>query len=179
MAVRLLVVAHGPTTATAGAVFGDSAALASEEEIPAVDGRVQEWVCGPEPACVQTATALGSVPRVEPALAAPTFGTWSGQALATVAAANPLALQSWLSDPRSAPHGGESLNEALIRIAAVLDQTAWPAGRSVVVVSPLAARLVAAHAVGAPAELVFRLDVPPGGRFAVSGGGGSWRLRIG
>ncbi|MFJ6185628.1 histidine phosphatase family protein [Streptomyces sp. NPDC092295] len=75
----------------------------------------------PSPRCRRTAGALGLDARTLPALAPCAMGHWQGRTLDEVAAAEPAALASWLSDPASAPHGGESLLELLARTAHWLD----------------------------------------------------------
>ncbi|MFC9651748.1 histidine phosphatase family protein [Streptomyces sp. NPDC056937] len=75
----------------------------------------------PSPRCRRTAEALGLHAKPLPALAPCAMGRWQGRTLDEVAAAEPDALASWLSDPASAPHGGESLLELLARTAHWLD----------------------------------------------------------
>ena len=177
MAVRLEIVAHPRMTGSeSDPVFGDASPLRAPEDVRPLPGRVLGWACGPEPACVRTAELLGGNPITRPDLAGPAFGCWTGRPLSDVATADPAGLSTWMADPDAAPHGGESLAAATIRLGRTCDHTDWPEGRSVVVVTPLAAKLIAVHALDAGAELVFRLDVPPGGRFELSGGRGRWRL---
>ncbi|MEV6423148.1 histidine phosphatase family protein [Streptomyces sp. NPDC051662] len=75
----------------------------------------------PSPRCRRTAEALGLDAKPLPALAPCAMGGWQGRTLDEVAAAEPHALASWLSDPASAPHGGESLLTLLARAAHWLD----------------------------------------------------------
>ncbi len=180
MAQRVLVVAHGRAGAASDPVFGDQGPLVPDAEIAPVLGRVQRWTAAPEAACRQTAALLGAVePVIVEELAGPELGSWTGRTLGEVAAEDPEGLQAWLSDPRAAPHGGESLVAATSRIGLACDRHDWPHGTSVVVVTPGAARLLAVHALGGPAELSFRLDVAAGSRFRLSRHGGSWRLLLG
>ena len=175
---RLLVLAHARTAGDP--VFGDLEGLADGAEVAPVTGRVQRWFAGPEPACRQTARLLGGDPVIMPGLAAPDGGRWSGRTPAAVAADDPAGLQAWLTDPATAPPGGESLQQAQARLGRVIDTETWPEGRSVLVVTPAAGRLLALHAVGGAPELSFRLDVRFGGRFELSGGSGrGWRLVLG
>jgi broad specificity phosphatase PhoE len=179
MAVRLLVVAHGRAGSAVDPVFGDPGALPPDATVVPVEGRVQGWVTGPEQACRDTTERLATRSRIEPALAGPDLGRWAGRTLSEVAAADPAGLRTWLSDPASSPHGGESLAAACARIGRVCDKTGWPDGRTVLVVAPSAARLLAVHGIGGSAELSFALDVRPGGRFELSRHGGRWRLILG
>jgi broad specificity phosphatase PhoE len=178
MARRLLVVAHGRTRVDGEPVFGEPGRLAAGVEVEAVTGRVQCWFAGPENACRETAALLGADPSVVPDLAGPDAGHWSGRTPSAVAAEDPAGLQAWLSDPDAAPPDGESLIHALGRVGRVIDDEPWPEGRSVMVVTPAAARLLAIHALGGSAALAYRLDVRFGGRFELSGGRGGWRLLL-
>ena len=180
MARRVVVLAHGRAGAAADPVFGDPGRLVAGTEISPVPGRVLEWLIGPEPACRETAELAGAAdPSTAQGLAGPDLGRWTGRRLSAVAAEDPAGLQAWLSDPTAAPHGGESLADAQVRVGDVVDGRAWPDGRSVVVVSPVVARLLALHAIGGAADLGFRLDVRFGGLFELSRAGRGWRLLLG
>ena len=104
------------------------------------------------------------------------FGAWTGKALADVASQNPSGLDAWLRDPHAAPHGGESLAELINRVGRVLDDQQWPDGRSVAVVTPLVARALLVHALGAAPEVIFRIDIAPLGRALISRSQQTWRL---
>jgi broad specificity phosphatase PhoE len=160
-------------------IFGDRTDVVRPELVQALAGQTQSWVSGPEPACLTTARALGAEPEILAALAGPDFGRWRGRSLAEVGPAEPQALSAWLSDPEAAAHGGESLVQLLNRVGTCCDARHWPQGRSVVVVAPLVARALAVHALGAPAEVMFRLDVGPLDRVQLTRSGPSWRLRMG
>ena len=86
-------------------------------------------------------------------------------------------MEVWLHDAYAAPHGGESLAALINRVGGVLDDHPWPQGRSVVVVTPLVARAAAVHALGAPAEVIFRIDIAPLGRVLISRSDQIWRLQ--
>jgi broad specificity phosphatase PhoE len=176
MAQRLLIVAHAPTPANVALIFGDPG-KPQLGEVRRLNGRVQSWLSGPEEACTATAVRLGGQPEALPDLGECGFGAWSGRALVDVVAEDPSAVESWLHDPYAAPHGGESLAKLITRVGAVLDDHPWPDGRSVAVVTPLVARAAAVHALGAPAELIFRLDIGPLGRLLISRSDQTWRLQ--
>ncbi len=179
MAARLLVVAHARAGSATDPVFGDPGPLLPDAHLPPVEGRIQQWLAGPEQACRETVQLLRGQASIEPALEGPELGSWTGRTVSEVATEDPEGLRAWLSDPHAAPHGGESLDAALGRIGLACDRYDWPDGTSVVVLTPGAARLLAVHALGGPAELSFRLDVAAGSRFRVSRHGRSWRLLLG
>ena len=115
----------------------------------------------PDPACRATAEQIGTGVAIADDLAGCDFGRWAGRTLADVGTAEPEAVATWLSDPYAAPHGGESLAAMLARVGAYVDGADWPDGRSAAVVTPLVARALVVHALGAPPEVIFRIDVPP------------------
>jgi broad specificity phosphatase PhoE len=85
-------------------------------------------------------------------------------------------LSAWLSDPAAAPHGGESLADLVVRVGAFCDQTSWSDGAHLLVVAPMVARAAAVHALGVPAEAIFRIDVAPLQRVTMSRSADTWRL---
>ena len=177
MAQRLLAVAFAPTAATRAPTFGGwSGPVAGE--VLALDGRVASWVRGPEPVAAETAERLGAGdPEVLPDLADADFAAWTDLTLDEVGEREPNALRVWLLDPWVSPHGGESLADLIWRVGQAVDQHPWPEGRSVAVVAPLVARALAVHALGAPPEVIFRVDVGPLGRVLLSRSGDHWRLQ--
>jgi broad specificity phosphatase PhoE len=175
---RLVVVAHGPTSGLREAIFGDLGHLLDAAAIPVVRARFAGWFQGPEAACAQTAARLGGPGEAMTRLRTCDFGSWSGRSLADVGATDAKGVRHWLADPHAKPHDGESLSELIVRVGAVVDQTRWPQGQSIVVVTPLVGRAVAVHTLGAPPETIFRIDMPPLGRVKVSRNTDSWRLRF-
>lgn len=173
---RLLVVGHGPTVRVRDGVFGDASPLARPVE--RLEQRVERWVCGPEPACLETAAGLaGQSPAELAGLARCDFGVWQGRSLAEVAADDPAGVAAWTSEPDARPHGGETLAELVARVGTAMDGFDWPAGGSAAVVTPLVARAATVWALAAPASVIFRIDVGPLGAAELSGGPGRWRLR--
>jgi broad specificity phosphatase PhoE len=175
---RLVVIGHGPTRGSEDATFGGVDGLLRPDWLPRLRGRVTSWVSGPEPACIATAHGLGgAAAEVIAELRGCDFGSWSGRTLVEVGTADPAAVTEWLSDPTASPHGGESLRQLIIRTGAAVDDRQWPDGLSIAVVTPLVARAIAVHALGAPAEAIFRVDVGPLGRVIISRAAAGWRLQ--
>jgi broad specificity phosphatase PhoE len=176
MAQRLLLVAHAATPATRALVFGEPGEPL-RGEVRQLSGRIACWVSGPEVACAATAARLGGTAETIPDLRECDFGAWTGSALVDVASQDPTGLDAWLHDPHAAPHGGESLAELITRVGHVLDDHQWPGGRTVAVVTSLVARALLVHALGAPPEVIFRVDVGPLGRALISRSDRAWRLQ--
>ncbi|MCC5475598.1 histidine phosphatase family protein [Streptomyces sp. NPDC059680] len=129
--------------------------------------------------CRETAAALGldGVPVRE--LAGLDVGRWRGRTLEEVGAAEPEAVGRWLSDPECASHGGESVRDLCGRVARWLaDAQGWE-GRTVAVVEPEVVRAAVVDALGMPAAVFWRLDVPPLTVTELSGRAGRWNLRLG
>jgi broad specificity phosphatase PhoE len=176
MAQRLLIVGHAPTPANVALIFGDLG-RPHLGDVRRLNGRVRSWLSGPEEACTATAVRLGGQPETLSDLRECDFGEWSGRALIDLVTEGPSAVESWLYDPYAAPHGGESLAKLITRVGAVLDDHPWPDGRTVAVVTPLVARAAAIHALGAPPEVIFRVDIGPLGRVLISRSDQVWRLQ--
>ncbi|MGP3923279.1 histidine phosphatase family protein [Streptomyces sp. 8N616] len=133
---------------------------------------------GPSTRCRQTAEALGLDAEPEPALRDCDMGRWRGRALADLAAAEPEGLAAWTSDPAAAPHGGESVLELCGRIAAWLDDLPADAGRTVAIAEPAVVRAAILHALSAPPQSFWRIDVPPLSATRLVGRTGRWNLRV-
>ena len=175
MAPRLLIIAHAETPGSRALIFGDGSLPVGTQRRSEV--RVGRWVSAPEAACRATAEQLGTAVVIAGGLAGCDFGRWTGRTLSDVGTAEPEAVATWLSDPYAAPHGGESLAAMLARVGSYVDGVDWPDGRSAAVVTPLVARALIVHALGAPPEVIFRIDVPPLGRASISRSGPHWRLQ--
>jgi broad specificity phosphatase PhoE len=175
MAQRVLVVAHAATPATRALLFDGSGELLPGE-IKRLSGRVAAWVRGPEKACEATAVRLGAPAQPIPDLRECDFGAWTGKALVDIADEDASGLENWLHDPKAAPHGGESFARLITRVGRVLDDHPWPEGRSVIVVTPLVARALVVHALGAAPEVIFHIDMAPLSRASLSRSNSMWRL---
>lgn len=129
--------------------------------------------------CRQTAVALGLDAAEAPELGDLDVGSWRGRTLDEVTEAEPQAVTGWLTDPASAPHGGESLHALIARVGAWLDDRSAETGRVAAVVEPAVVRAALVHALGLPAAVFWRLDVAPLSVTELSGRAGRWNLRCG
>ncbi|MEV4640103.1 histidine phosphatase family protein [Actinoplanes sp. NPDC049548] len=139
-------------------------------------GRGDLWVCAPSRAARETAQALGHSAITAPELADPDFGRWDGLSLDDVSAGDAKGLQQWLTDPRSAPHGGESLARVRQRAGSWLDAMARQ--RVVVVAHPIVVRAALCHALALPDEAVWNLEVAPLSLTRLTYRTGHWRLHF-
>lgn len=134
----------------------------------------------PSQRCTQTARALGwDAVTEELALRDIDMGSWRDRTLSEVAASDGAGLATWMSDPEAAPHGGESVAEVCLRVAAWLDALSADAGRMLAVVEQAVARAAVVHVLDAPQRSFWSVDVPPLSAVQLTGRNGRWNLRMG
>ena len=182
MTVRLVLIAHAPTSATREARFpsgepldehGTTAARAAAGTLRRIGAAHR----GPETRCAQTADALGLPATAHPSLADLDLGAWRGRTLDELARDHPADLAAWLGDPEATPHGGESLRALTDRVAAWLDELPATPARLAAITHPAVVRAAALHTLGAPASCFWRLDTAPLSQTWLSRNDGRWRLR--
>ncbi|MEY2228515.1 MULTISPECIES: histidine phosphatase family protein [Streptomyces] len=142
-------------------------------------GSAELRYCSPTPRSRATGEALGYAPLAQPALRECDMGRWRGLTLAEVTAHEPGAVDLWLSDPRSAPHGGESLLAFISRIGGWLDtRPADDGGQIVAVAEPSVVRAALVYALKAPPLTYWNVDVRPLSTMTLTGWSGSWHLSL-
>lgn len=116
------------------------------------------------------AARLGQEVAVEPGFAEMEFGSWDGMTFAEVGEQRPEELKQWLGSLDVAPGGGESFRTVQARVLTALEALlSAHAGRTVVVVSHVTPiKTIVAHAVDAPLEAVFRMELTPASVTVVS-----------
>ena len=178
---RLLLVRHAPTSATRDAVFPgdeplDECAVRQAGELAAMLPAPCQALSSPARRCLQTATAAGLQAQVDPALAECDFGSWSGRSLAAVHGAEPHATREWMSDPLARPHGGESLTMFAARVNCWLDAQAPQEGCAVAITHAGVVKSALVHALGAPIEAFWQIEVSPLGITELHAHDGRWTL---
>ncbi|MBO1331722.1 histidine phosphatase family protein [Streptomyces sp. VRA16 Mangrove soil] len=141
-------------------------------------GAAELRYCSPTPRSRATGDALGLAPLAQPALRECDMGRWRGRTLAEVTAVEPAAVDRWLADPRSAPHGGEPLLAFIARVGAWLDTRPADGTRIVAVAEPSVVRAALVYALKAPPSTYWNIDVRPLSAATVSGHPGRWSLRL-
>ena len=177
----LVLVRHGVTVHTKEKRF--SGGLASANPGLSVEGRAQvrataEWL---EPLAERVdavvaspvrrtresaeivAEVLGRPLEEEPGFAEMEFGAWDGLTFAEVAERDKAGLDAWLGSLDVPAGGGESFRAVEERVLAGLERVlAAHEGRTVVVVSHVTPiKTLVAHAVDAPLDAVFRMELSP------------------
>jgi probable phosphoglycerate mutase len=91
------------------------------------------------------------------------FGTWDGKSIEEVKAETPDDYQAWLNSTAYAPGGGESYDEASVRIEEALEKLVaeYPGKKVIVVTHNGVIKTAIKLAMGAPAEAVFHVDATP------------------
>jgi ribonuclease H / adenosylcobalamin/alpha-ribazole phosphatase len=177
----VILVRHGVTAHTVDKRFSGGLASANpglsdegKDQIRAVADwlgpladRVDAVVASPVRRTLESAeiiaAALGREIEVEAGFAEMEFGTWDGLTFAEVGERYPDDLQAWLASLDVAPGGGESFRVVEERVLAGLERLlATYTGRTVVVVSHVTPiKTLVAHAVDAPLDAVYRMELSP------------------
>jgi len=177
----LVLLRHGVTHHTSGRRFsgglgGDNPGLSDEgrEQVRAAAGwlvdlkdRIDAVVCSPvrrtRESAEIVAAELGLPLEEEPGFAEMEFGVWDGLTFTEVADQHKESFEAWLGDLDSAPSGGESFRTVEARVIAGLERIlAQHGGRTVVVVSHVTPiKTLVAHALKAPLDAVFRMELSP------------------
>lgn len=179
--VRLTLVSHAMTDAMAAGRFPadeplNDTSLRQVEAAPLPNfAAVDRQFTGPERRARQTAQLLGLQPMTEPLLADLDCALWRGLALDAV---DPAELQQWLTEPASAPHGGESVVDLIDRVEDWLESLTHNALRTVAVTHPAVIRAAILVALNAAPESFWRIDVKPVSPVALHFRGNRWSLRL-
>ncbi|MGP9021853.1 histidine phosphatase family protein [Streptomyces sp. BR1] len=154
----------------------DEVRLAAPALVPL--GAAELRYCSPTARSRATGEALGYAPMAQPALRDCDMGRWRGHTLAEVAAHDPAAVDAWLADPRSAPHGGEPLFTFIARIGGWLDTRPASDGSMVAVAEPAVVRAALVYALKAPPSAYWNVEVRPLSTVTLTGGARRWHLSL-
>jgi broad specificity phosphatase PhoE len=138
-------------------------------------GRI--WAA-PERRAIETAAALGLTAEPEAALRDCDYGCWAGRSLTDLASELPDDFTSWLTDPDSAPHGGESLADLVRRVAGWLDTEASHSGSVIAVTHAPVIKAAILYALRAPPASFWLIDVEPLAQVTMTWDGRRWALRF-
>lgn len=175
--VRLTLISHGMTSALRAARFPSDEPLEARALTMArsVSLRPPHRALHDDTARTeQTAGALGLDATVDPGLADLDVGRWRGRSVGEL---SPDALQAWAADPSAAPHGGESIEDLLARVARWLTTAATVVGSTVAVTHPAVIRAVLITALQAAPTAFWRIDTPPLTATSLHARNGRWTLR--
>nr|WP_241015440.1 histidine phosphatase family protein [Pseudomonas frederiksbergensis] len=179
-ATRLTLICHARTVAQKLARFPTDEPL--EMDWQSAKGsrcsqfkRARRLLCGPELRTRQTAELYGENVDIVAALRDCDFGRWKGMSIDDLQRSEPETLQAWLSDPTSAPHGGESVAQLAERVAAWLSTLEATPGHIVAVTHPFVIRAALMQVLQGAA--FNQIDVEPLSAVELRFNG-RWRLRL-
>jgi probable phosphoglycerate mutase len=91
------------------------------------------------------------------------FGSWDGKSIEEVKAETPEDYQAWVNSSSYRPGGGESYDEAAVRIDAAMEKvlSQYPGQKVVVVTHNGVIKSAANLAIGGPNDGVFHMDATP------------------
>lgn len=164
---------HASTSATRAFAFPRDESL--DERGRAAAARLKlprsALLSSPAKRCLQTAEAAGlDVDAVDARLNECEFGSWGGQRLAEIDPGD------WMTDPDATPHGGESLRAFAARVAEWLDEQAALDGTATAITHGGVVKAAVVHALHAPLEAFWRVDVAPLSVTELHSHGGRWTL---
>ena len=181
MTARLILICHGSTDAVRRSAFpadeplddqGRVQAAALAASVPSADC---VWT-SPELRARQTAEAFRLDATAQSALRECDYGGWKGCAFADVLARDPDGISAWLNDPTATPHDGESLHGLMQRVAQWLDAEKATNRKAIVITHASIIRAAIVHALGAPPQSFWRIDIAPLSVSRLSGAHGRWNL---
>jgi len=178
---QLLLVRHGPTSATRAVAFPvdeplEDEARANAAELGIVVRPSTVVLSSPARRAMQTAAALGLQASPEPRLAECDFGSWSGRRLDDLHLEDPDATMSWMTDAEASPHGGESLRAFMERVAAWLDEEATIDRDVVAFTHGGVVKAAVAHTLAAGVAAFWRIVVEPLSITELRANDGVWSL---
>ena len=181
MTARVILICHGSTDAVRKAAFpadepldriGEADAAALAGQLPAAE---RCWT-SPELRTRQTAQALRLDASALALMHDCDYGAWKGSTFDEVLAREPEGVAAWLRDPAAAPHGGESLLSVMRRTVQWLNDMELADRPSILVTHPSIIRAAIVHALGAPPQAFWRIDIAPLSLTRLRGRDGRWNL---
>ncbi|HWG76320.1 MAG TPA: histidine phosphatase family protein [Steroidobacteraceae bacterium] len=182
MRPRISLICHATTKALRAATFGgndplDEAGKAQAQRLLGSLGHVDRCFTSPALRARETALALGLSATVDERLRECDFGRWSGLRFNGVLLREPRKLVSWIRDPSSAPHGGETIPQVLERAAAWLREVGTEKGHTVAITHATVIRAIIVAVIEARLPSFWRVDVTPLSRTDLRTNGRRWVLR--
>lgn len=179
---RITLVCHATTQALRRVTFGgdDSLDQIGKDKAARLTGslgRVDHCWTSPALRARQTAEAMGLNALVDERLRECDFGRWTGLRFQQLLFKEPTKLMAWMRNPSSAPHGGESIQQVLARVAAWIDERGRDSGHTVAVTHASVIRAAIVHVIEAQLPSFWRVDVVPLSQTDLRSNGRRWVLR--
>ncbi len=178
MTTRLILLAHGETSATRRAAFADDEGLDERGRVVALERRTTLRGCddvltSPALAARQTAAIFDANAVVDDHLRDVDVGLWRGRALADVG--DPAA--AWIADPGFDGHGGESIERLVTRMARWLPARRARRGTTLAVTHAAVLRATLVALLDAPPSAFWLIDAPPLSALTLTSDGRRWAVR--
>jgi broad specificity phosphatase PhoE len=182
MVRRITFICHATTRALRSATFGgddslDDIGRAKAQRLAGILASADHCWTSPAARARETAAALGLTATIDERLRDCNFGRWTGLRFQQVLFREPRKLASWIRDPSSAPHGGESIPQVLERVAAWIGERGADPGHTVAVSHAAVIRAAIVHVIQAQLPSFWRIDVEPLSRTELRTNGRRWVLR--
>lgn len=182
MQPRIILVAHATTRALRAATFGgddslDDVGRRSAEALAGSLGAVDHAWTSPALRARETAAALGLTPHVDDRLRDCDFGRWTGLKFQQLLLKEPRKLMSWIKNPSSAPHGGETIPQVMDRVSSWINDRLRDKGLTVAVTHASVIRAAIVHVIEAQLPSFWRIDVVPLSATDLRTNGRRWVLR--
>jgi broad specificity phosphatase PhoE len=182
MTTRISLICHATTKALRTATFGgddalDEAGKTKAQRLASNIGRVDRCWTSPALRARETAAALGITASPDERLRDCDFGRWTGLRFSQVLVREPRKLVSWIREPGSSPHGGESIPQLLGRVSAWIDERGRDPGHTVAITHAAVIRAAIVHVILAELPSFWRIDVLPLSRTELRTNGRRWVLR--
>jgi hypothetical protein len=88
-------------------------------------------------------------------------GRWAGKRFDEIQAEHPEGIAAWLTDPDTAPHGGESLADVARRASNLMGGLIAERGHTVAITHASIIRTAILHVLGAPLAACWKIDIEP------------------
>lgn len=182
MPTRISLIAHSTTLDLRSATFGGDAGLddvgrRKAEALAGSLGKVDAVYVSPLLRARETATALGLEAAVDERLRECDFGRWNGLKFTQVLVREPFKFYSWIKNPASAPHGGETIASVMQRVAQWISERGKDSGHTVAITHSAVIRAAIVHVIEAALPSFWRIDVVPLSRTDLRTNGRRWVLR--
>lgn len=178
---ELILLCHATTHAMKTGSFPSNSDAIDELELSRLPQLVSMFkpdriVTSPANAAMQTGRTFETTTHVDAAWSDLDYGLWQGRPIREIHDEDAAGLGAWLSEPRSAAHGGESLKALQIRVRGALESHR-EAGVTLVVTHAIVVKTVLATVLDAPLTAIYCMDLEPLSAVTLTRSGDAWRLR--
>lgn len=182
MQPRITLIAQGTSKGLRSASFGSSDGLDDigrhhARELADALPKVDRTYVSPGIAAGETAVALGLDAQVDDRLRDCHYGRWQQLRFQQVLLREPRKLMSWVKNPDTAPHGGESIPEVIARVAGWMKEHSRLDGHTVAVTHASVIRAAIVHVLDADTRSFWKVDVLPLAFADLRTNGRRWVLR--